>query len=165
LEDDKMIELRTAENKDKELYRNMFNMLHNDISPYNNELLEVDEKGYFDKDTIECYFNGDENVFPYVITYNNKIAGCVVISKPPYVKPGCDFCIQELFVLGLYRGKDIASGACLYLLEKYKGKYCVIVLKENHRAMKFWRKFIDNNATMILEEELDKKSIVFEFLT
>lgn len=88
-----------------------------------------------------------------------------MISKPPYVKPGCDFCIQELFVLGLYRGKDIASGACLYLLEKYKGNYCVIVLKENHRAMKFWRKFIDNNATLIVEQELDKKSIVFEFLT
>lgn len=160
-----MIELKIAKNKDKELYRNMFNMLHNDISQYNNELLEIDEDGYFDKDTIECYFASNENVFTYVIMYNNKIAGCVVISKPPYAKPGCDFCIQELFVLGLYRGKDVASGACIHLLEKYKGRYCVIVLKENNRAMKFWRKLIDKKAIMIGEEELDEKSIVFEFFT
>ena len=160
-----MVKLRIANDNDKELYRNMFNMYHNDISPYNNDFLEIDGNGYFEKDAIDCYFDGNESVKPYIIAFNNKTAGCIVLSRPPFVKPGCDYCIQELFLLGLYRGKGIAESACLYLMKEYKGRYCIIILKENHRAMSFWRKLIAKNAVFISEEELDEKSIALEFLT
>jgi predicted acetyltransferase len=161
-----MVNLRAANESDKELYKNLFNMYQNELSPYLSDLYsEVDENGYFDKDTVDCYFNDNENVFPFIITVNAKIAGCVVLSKPPYVKPGCNYCIQELFVLGLYRGKGVAEAACNYLMKKYKGKYCILVLKENIRAIKFWQKFISKNTVIISEEEYDEKSVAFEFVT
>jgi predicted acetyltransferase len=160
-----MVELRIAETNDKELYRNMFNMYQNDLSAYNNELSELDDNGYFDRETVECFFDGNKSVLPYVILKDNKIAGCVLFSKPPFVKPGCDYCIQELFVLGLYRGKGVAADACSKLFKEFKGRYCILVLKENQRAIKFWTKLINKNGIMIGEGVFDEKGIYFEFIT
>ena len=157
-----MTNLRIAKKEDKELYKNLFNILHNDISPYNNELQEVDKQGYFDSKTVDVYFQNNESVMPFIITADNKTAGAVVLTTKPYVKDGCDYCIQELIVLSLYRGKKIAAEACDIIFKKYRGRYCVIVLKENLRAIKFWDKLIAKNS-YLGSEDLDDKSFVYEF--
>lgn len=158
-----MINLRVATGTDKELYRNLFNMYHNDLAPYCDDLVEVDEEGYYDKEAVECYFNKDENIIPYVIMKNDKVVGVIVLTKPPYVKKGCDYCIQEFFVLSPLRGKNVAEEVCKQLTDKYPGKYCLSVLNKNTRAINFWRKFIDKYATKESEVKLDEQSIVIEF--
>lgn len=158
-----MINLRIATDKDKELYRNLFNMYHNDLAPYCDDLTEVDEEGYYDKQAVDCYFNGDENIIPYVIMKNDKAVGVIVLTKPPYVKLGCDYCIQEFFVLNSFRGKNVAEEVCKQLTDKYTGKYCLIVLNKNTRAINFWRKFTDKYTAKMSEGKLDEQSIIMEF--
>ena len=82
------INIRLATNKDKELYRNLFNMYHNDLAPYCDDLVEVDDEGYYDEQAVECYFTEDENILPYVIMNNNKVVGVIILTRPPYVKAG-----------------------------------------------------------------------------
>lgn len=158
-----MINLRVATDKDKELYRNLFNMYHNDLAPYCDDLIEVDNEGYYDKQAIECYFNKDENIIPYVITKNDKAVGIIVLTKPPYAKSGCDYCIQEFFILNSLRGKNVAEEVCKQLTEKYTGKYCLLVLNKNIRAYKFWKKFTDKYASEFSEGKYDDQCIIMEF--
>lgn len=160
-----MIKLKVATIENKECYKNLFNILHNDISPYNDELKDVDENGYFDEQAVDVYFENNESVIPYLIYSDEKIAGAVVLSKPPYVKPGCDYCIQELVILGLYRGKSVAEEAISSIFKEYnnKGKYCVIVLKENKRAMGFWSKIINKYGVLDESIDLNEKTIAYTF--
>ncbi len=159
-----MINLRVATDKDKELYRNLFNMYHNDLAPYCDDLVEVDEEGYYDKQAVECYFNEDENILPHVIMKNDKVVGVIVLTKPPYVKSGCDYCIQEFFLLSPFRGKNVAEEVFKQLTDKYTGKYCLIVLNKNTRAINFWRKFTDKYAYEVSEGKYDEQGIIMEFL-
>lgn len=158
-----MIDLKLATDKDKELYRNLFNMYHNDLAPYCDDLVEVDDEGYYDKQGVECYFNEDENIIPFVITKNDKVIGVIVLTRPPYVKSGCDYCIQEFFILNSHRGKNVAEEVCKQLTEKYAGKYCLMVLNKNTRAINFWRKFTDKYASNIIEGKQDEQGIFMVF--
>lgn len=158
-----MINLRIAGVKDKELYRNLFNMYHNDLAPYCDDLIEVDDEGYYDKQAVECYFNEDENIIPYVLMRNDKAVGVIVLTRPPYVKSGCDYCIQEFFVLNSFRGKNVAEEVCKQLIDEYKGKYCLTVLNKNTRAINFWKKFTDKYASKVSEGKYDEQSIIMEF--
>ena len=55
-----MIQLVKAQEKDKELYRNIFNMYQNELSQYSDEFQELDEKGYFCANTVDIYFENIE---------------------------------------------------------------------------------------------------------
>lgn len=141
-----MFQLVKAQEKDKELYRNVFNMYQNELSQYFDEFKELDENGYFDASTVEVYFENNEAVFPYIVMNEGHIIGILVLSKHPYVKQGCDYCIQEFFLIGNSRGKGIADGILHELFTMYPGKYCFVVLNQNLRAMKFWNR-ICNEAS------------------
>ena len=43
-----MTQLRPAKEADRELLRNMFNLMHAELAPFTRELHSVDERGYFD---------------------------------------------------------------------------------------------------------------------
>lgn len=135
-----MLQLKQADKSCKELFRNIFNMYQNELSQYFEEYQTVDEKGYFDYNAVDVYFEGNEAVIPYVIMADENVAGIVVLSKAPFTKEGCDYCIQELFLIGFYRGKGVAESCLGMLFQQHKGKYCLSVLSKNQRAISFWNK-------------------------
>ena len=152
-----MIQLVKAQEKDKELYRNIFNMYQNELSQYSDEFQELDEKGYFCANTVDIYFENIESVIPYIVMAENHIIGILVLTKPPYVKQGFDYCIQEFFLIGNSRGKGIADAVLHELSRMYPGKYCFIVLNNNLRAIKFWNRICDeiSNEWSKSEQERD----------
>ncbi len=134
------VSVRVATVADKELYKNLFNMYQNELGLYFGEYQDVDENGYFDNHSTEIFFSGDKSLMPLIITYDERIVGFIVVAAPPYVAEGCDFCIQEMFVVGYYRGKNIALSAIKALFELIKGKYCAAPPTANSRAVGFFRK-------------------------
>lgn len=153
-------------NESKRLaFDNLFYLYHHELSIYIPELYPfVDEEGYYDRKATDDFYNKPNSVIePYIIRCDTKIAGVMVFSRPPYVKPGCDYCIQELFLLNNYRRKGIAEEACKILLNEYPGRYCIQVITENLKAMKFWNKLITKNGTLISQEKYSNILTTFEF--
>ena len=133
-------EIRVATAGDKELLKNLINMYQNELGLYCPEYQDVDDNGYFDNHFTDVYFSGDKSIMPLVITWDGRNVGLAVISIPPYVAEGCDFCLQEIFIVGYYRGKGVAMEALQEIFKLFKGRYCTASMNNNGRALAFLRK-------------------------
>jgi predicted acetyltransferase len=131
--------VRVATAADKELYKNLFNIYHNELGIYCSEFQDVDNNGYFDNHYVEQYFSGNNALMPMVIEYDERIVGFAVVSIPPFCAPGCDFCLQELFVVGYYRGSGVATAAVNEIFNLFHGRFCAASLSNNERALTFLR--------------------------
>lgn len=132
--------VRVATAQDKELFKNLFNMYHNELGLYCTEFQDVDGNGYFDSHYSEAYFSGDKFLMPMVIEHDERIVGFAVVSIPPYCAPNCDFCLQEFFIVGYYRGSGVSVNAMKEIFNLFKGRFCAATLKNNDRAIDFLRK-------------------------
>lgn len=156
-----MIELVKAYKKDKVLFRNLFNLYQYDISIYSDEFDYINEEGYFDKTSSDVFFNNPQ-IYPYLIIQNNKIMGFVVVSSPPFVKSGFDYCIQEMFILKKHQGRKIAEQAVDEVFKVHPGSYALVAFKDNFKAVHFWTKITCKNKSGKIEN-LDDKMLCFTF--
>lgn len=137
-----MIALRAAQRRDKALIRNIFNMYQNELSAYNEKLNYLDAQGYFDVNTVNDILPFGNGVYPYIITDDGRNAGIILITYAPYVLKGCDFCVQELFIIAKLRGGGAAGEAVRAALKGRTGRWCLSVYQKNLRARAFWDKFL-----------------------
>lgn len=93
------IELELIDESKKIVFDNLFYLFHHELSIYLPELYpNVDEEGYYDRTATDDFFHKPNSVMePYMIRCDTKIAGVVVFSRPPYVKPGCDIVFKSCF--------------------------------------------------------------------
>lgn len=158
-----MTQLRPAVARDRELLRNMFNLMHAELAPFMRELTDIDENGYFDASAADAYLAGDERARAYFIMENERTAGVIAMTSAPYAKPGCDYCLQEIYVLPHMRGQGAASAACRALLSAYLGRWCCIALTNNVRGLKFCEDVLVAQGSLIASARLDDESAFFEF--
>ena len=140
------IKLDIITGKDKEVFRSMFNLYHHDLVCMKPSLFPVvDEKGFYDYTAIEEYFLPDnkDKVTLYIVRYENHPAGFIVLTKPPFVKKGCNYCIHEFFITSNLRGAGIAGQTCEALFSLHPGRYSLLVIRENIVAKAFWKKTIE----------------------
>lgn len=158
------LEIITAQSK--EAFRSLFNLYHHDLVNMRRTLFPtVDEKGYYDYNAIEEYF-ADENkdkVHLYLIRHQNHPAGFIVVTIPPFVKQGCDYCIHEFFITGNVRGTGIAGRACEALFSLHPGRYSLLVIQENVVAKAFWKKIVDKFSSDIKSSENNDGDTTYMF--
>ena len=170
------IKLRIIEEDDREVFRNLFNLYQHDLSMIADFLFPtVDKRGFYDYETIEEYFSSSAlsqgKLFMYLIIVDDNIAGFCLLTKAPYViKAGCDYCINEFFIIGSYRRKGIAREACKVIFKQHPGRYCFEVIDNNDRAKSFWKKLIAEVGTdVVIEDEVvfengeELKQVVMQF--
>lgn len=137
------VELHPIEMEEKEVLRNLLSLYLHDLSEFL-ETIEISENGRFEFDGLDLYFEGP--VFhPMFIRIDGELAGFILMTEIPYVKLGCDYCIQEFFIMKKYRGKGIAIEAVRQLYQRFPGKFCLMVLEKNLLALHFWRKAHEEN--------------------
>lgn len=158
-----MVQLIVADKKYKELYRNLFNMYQNELSQYFTSYQWVDNEGYFDKDTVEIYFQNNPLIYPLVIKWNGKNVGVMVVTKGSFPKGKCDYCIQDFFIIQSCRGKGVAEKACKLVFDKLKGNYSLRVLKRNHRAIAYWDKILSQCATKV-QADVNEEDLIYKFI-
>ena len=132
--------VRAATAADKELFKNLFNVYHSELGLYCSEFQDVDGNGYFDNHYVDQYFSDDKSLLPLVIEHDNRIGGVAVVSIPPYCAPGCDFCLQEFFIVGYYRGTGVAEAAARAIFGLFGGRFCAATLSNNDHAVDFLRR-------------------------
>ncbi|WDV47391.1 GNAT family N-acetyltransferase [Clostridiaceae bacterium M8S5] len=147
---------------DKDIIMNLYPLYLHDLSHYNKE--DVNEKGKYEYDEINLYWQKD-NMHPLLIKVNDCIAGFVLLTERVYVRKGCDYCIQEFFVLRRYRKVGIGQKVFKELIKQFKGRYCLLVLKENVTALKFWTNNYKINDIKYEEGDFEKdnKAYYHEF--
>ncbi|BFH68954.1 MAG: GNAT family N-acetyltransferase [Paenibacillus dendritiformis] len=134
----------------KETFLNLYNLYLYELSAYTGEDIQAD--GTFEWNDTHLYFERNE-LHPYFITYDDRLAGFILVCSPPFVPKGIDYTIQELFVLKKYRGKNLASEAVIEVLNRFPGSYSVEQLKNNIAAVRFWKKFYKEQKIDFLERE------------
>ena len=134
------VSLRVATEEDKSLYKNLFNAYQNELGLYCAEYQDVDCNGYYDAASTDVFFSGDKSLMPLVIECDGRVVGFAVIAVSPYCPEEYDFCVQEFFVVGYYRGKGVAQAALGGITGMLKGRYVAAVLNKNQRAKDFFRK-------------------------
>ena len=57
-------------------------MYQNELSQYSEDYPELDENGYFDADTVDVYFEGNEALFPYIVADGGRMAFWSCPARP-----------------------------------------------------------------------------------
>lgn len=136
------VELSILQQKDRHILANLYPLYLHDLSEYLE--MDVDGEGKFDCSPVDLFWK-EKNLYPLLIRANHQIAGFILVSGPPYVKPGCDYCIQEFFILKKYRRKGIGMRAANKAFSLFQGKYCLLVISKNEPALHFWRNLHRSN--------------------
>ncbi|MTI68110.1 MAG: GNAT family N-acetyltransferase [Firmicutes bacterium] len=139
----KDITIDIADLREKDVIRNLYTLYLHDLSQFTDDN-DIDENGVFIWDSEELYWEKN-SLYPLIVKYKDKVIGFLLFSEPPYVKEGCDYCIQEFFILRKYREKGLGREVINILFKKYKGRYSLLVLENNKKALKFWRNIYKQN--------------------
>ena len=146
------ITIRPAEENDRILIKNIFNLYQNELSVYSDDFEFLDENGYFAPDTADEILPFGDGVFPYIIEENAHPIGFVMATDASYAPDHADFCLEELFLIRKKRGIGAADVAVKEVFQNRKGKWALEVYQKNAPALSFWRRFLSKNAQDFCEE-------------
>ena len=122
---------------------------------------ECPEDGMFECIDFKHYFE-DSDKKAFLVKIENELAGFVLLDQEGLIET-VDCNIGEFFILAKFQGKDIALKVIESIFKMHPGKWCVAVMPENIKALKFWRKAIilasGNKFTEIFKTEKELKTV------
>jgi predicted acetyltransferase len=128
----------TLENK--ALLKNLYSFYLHDLSAYSSSL-KPNKEGEFEFDSFEKIWERD-GITPYLLKQNQEVIGFCLLLEPPFTKK-VDYCINDLFIYNQFRGRGYAEEAIKTIFQEKQGSYYVCQLKDNKRAVGFWKKFYE----------------------
>ncbi|WP_419891640.1 GNAT family N-acetyltransferase [Paenibacillus xylanexedens] len=126
----------------KELFLDLYNLYLYDLSEFSGE--DLLEEGKYDPTNTYLYLERDE-LHPFLIQYEGKVIGFVLVCSPPYVPEGVDYTVQELFLVKKYRGQGLAAQAVDLVFAQFEGTFKVEQLASNAAAVSFWKKYYEQH--------------------
>jgi predicted acetyltransferase len=145
--------VKLASIDDKNIISNLYCCYLHDLSEFTDSI-ETDENGRFIWDSADLYWE-NSSLHPFLIWYQNKPIGFILLTEKPYVLEGCDFCVQEFFILKKYRRQGLGRKLLKDIFQTYKGVYCLLILEKNKIALNFWRQFHQENNQKYEEGLMD----------
>jgi len=143
------MQLRPVNENDANLIENLYNLYRNDLSDYCDDFQYLDGQGYFDKGISKEVLPFGEGVETYIIEDFGCPAGLVMVTDSSYALEGCDYCLQEMYLIRPARRKGLATKVMQQLLSQKQGRWCLSVYKRNLPAKTFWEKLIRENAVLV----------------
>jgi predicted acetyltransferase len=103
----------------------------------------------------------------HVIVANAQPVGFVCVTLPPckYMPPEADVQVAELFIANPFRARGVAREAVQHLLRRYRGRWHLSAIHDNHRALGFWRKVLPTLPIANLREMAEEREVTFSFVT
>lgn len=134
----------------KELFLNLYNLYLYDLSEFSGE--ELLEEGKYDPTNTYLYLERDE-LHPFLIQYEGKVIGFVLVCSPPYVPKEVNYTVQELFLVKKYRGQGLAAQAVDLVFAQFEGTFKVEQLANNAAAVSFWKRYYEQHQIEYTESE------------
>ena len=87
----------------------------------------------------DCYISATNCSWRNIFNEENELVGFLIIGKDGCEKhPHADFGIAQAYVDPNYRKNGLMTQAVNEYIEKHKGIYSVLVIKQNEYALNFW---------------------------
>lgn len=138
------IKLIPASLKDYPVIQNMGRFYVYDMSEYlgDEDGWQIPEDGLYECIDFKKYWQTDD-AFPFVIRYENELAGFVIIDKKGS-EAGIDFNVAQFFILRKFKNKGIGCYVAHQCFDKFQGVWEVMVIPGNTGAYEFWKSIIKN---------------------
>jgi [ribosomal protein S5]-alanine N-acetyltransferase len=115
---------------------------------------EMPENGLYECMDLKKYWE-DEDSFPFVVRYENELAGFAIIDKKGS-DPKVDFNMAQFFIVRKFKNKGIGRSIAEQCFKKFPGEWEVRVIPGNEGAYRFWRstikKYCDGNFSEYTRE-------------
>ncbi len=152
------IELRDVLETDKVMLRNLYSLYLHELSAYT-ENLQINEEGIFHYEDLDDFWRVD-GLSPYFIMWHEQIIGFTLLLERPFLKKQNDVGINDIFILNPYKGKGFAVQAVKKVFDEKPGRYFIIQLAANQRAVAFWKKaYTEFNIEIIERKEVVDEEI------
>ncbi|MBT2284895.1 GNAT family N-acetyltransferase [Paenibacillus polymyxa] len=144
------VQIKSILAEQKELFLNLYNLYLYDLSEFSGE--DLLKEGKYDPTNIYLYLERDE-LHPFLIKYEGKVIGFVLVCSPPYVPEGVDYTVQELFLVKKYRGQGLAAQVIDLVFAQFRGTFKVEQLANNAAAVSFWKRYYEQHHIEYTESE------------
>lgn len=140
MKNNEQVKVVVADYSQKELIRRLINLYKYELSDFSKE--NINQFGLFEYKYLDHYWIEAERI-PYLIYYKKCLAGFALVNKHVLLaKDKGAFSIAEYFVVKKYQRLGIGRVAAKYILDYHPGKWEVAVLKNNNKAIQFWKHVI-----------------------
>ncbi len=133
------IKLLSAKMADYPVIQNMASYYSYDLSEYMGWAQQSDGTQSTGVDYIKYWKT--ENTFPFIIKYQDKLMGFVIVDKDVSDLSN-DFNIAQFFILRKFKGKGVGRYVAFQCFNKFCSNWEVFVMPGNEGAYRFWRKII-----------------------
>jgi len=127
---------------DYPIIQNMARFYTYDLSEYMGfeEGWEMPENGLYECFDFKKYWQ-DETALPFLIRYQNELAGFVIIDKKGSDLE-VDFNMAQFFILRKFQHKGVGKYIATECFKKFRGTWEVMVMPVNDGAYQFWKSVI-----------------------
>lgn len=132
------VTLKEVLESEKSILRNLYSLYLHDLSKFTS-MIDLEADGSFKYESLDKFWAID-GLSPYFIKLDGSIIGFILLLERPFLTKENDLEINDFFIINKYKGKGVAAQAAVKLFEAKKGKYFVMQVIENKRAVSFWRK-------------------------
>ena len=132
------VTLTLATIDEKPILQNLLSLYIHDLSAYSDDL-HPNEEGRFDYDGLDLYWE-EASLFPFLVRVEDRIAGFLLLNRPPYAPRDVQYLINEVFILKSYRGTGVGKEVVRHVFDRYPGRYLVLELERNTPAIAFWQR-------------------------
>lgn len=138
----KKIKMIPATLEDYSTIQNMGRFYVYDMSEYLGDQAgwEMPEDGLYECIDFKKYWE-DKNSFPFLVRFENEIAGFVIVDKKGS-SPEIDFNMAQFFVIRKFKNKGIGRYLAHHCFKKFPGVWEVMVIPGNDGAYQFWKSVI-----------------------
>jgi predicted acetyltransferase len=155
-----------------------------ELSAFDTDFYQLDESGRWQPDIAADWIASmtphanlrvprasDDAAQPFQRTHlimrAGRPVGFISVARPPfrYMAEDVDQTLAEMFVVHAARGDGTARRAVELLLRTYSGQWSMLVIHDNARALRFWRKTLPTLGVQSLEERMEGRDFVLRFTT
>lgn len=138
---------------------NTFPIFRQFVHYYMNEIydmvegIEMDRYGNYVYGGIESYLT-ERDLKAFLIYDDDKFKGFILLHSGRYAPRGYDYNIHEFYIAKPYRHKGMAHQILQAIFATYKGKYFVMQIEKNTKAIRFWHRYYDRNEIAFVEKRM-----------
>lgn len=120
-------------------------------------------------ESLATWWRERDDLFPYLIRADGAPAGFSLIAAGGRLPPGVpvDTVVHEFFVVHPYRGAGVAERAAVLGFEAYRGRWEVVAVPGDDRAIAFWRRTIGRHTgerfTQVEADHPWGRRVIFRF--
>lgn len=132
------------------IFRQFVHYYMNEIYDFTDHL-EMDRYGNYLYGGIEKYLT-EKDLKAFLVYDEDKFKGFVMLHQGRYAPKGYDYNIHEFYIAKPYRHQGLATILLKAIFATYKGKYFVMQLEKNTKAIRFWHHYYNKHEIAYVEK-------------